>query len=271
MSFTTSDGVRLAVEKEGTGPGLVLVHGFGGAKEDFSDHVSALARDHTVVIFDHRGHGESEKPDDPAAYSFERMVADVLEVADWAGFDSFRLLGHSMGGMIARKVVIVAPERIDALVMMDTSCGPIPGFDADLIEAAAEVAVTQGKAALKELLDIAPVLQTPAYQRVLAERAGYQAFEERKWADLSVVMWGVMVREMAHQTDDLAALASTLPAPLMVLVGEQDKPFVIASHAMKQAIPAAELVVIKNAGHSPQFENPEAWMEAMTKFLAPIS
>jgi pimeloyl-ACP methyl ester carboxylesterase len=270
MRITTSDGVRLAVEKEGQGPGLVLVHGFGGAKEDFSDHVATLARDHTVVIFDHRGHGASEKPEDQAAYSLDRMVADVLEVADSAGFNSFRLLGHSMGGMIARKVVIAAPQRIDALVMMDTSGGPIPGFDPDLIEAAAEVALTQGKTALKELLEMAPVLQTPAYQRVLAERPGYQAFEDRKFADLSAVMWGVMALEMAHQTDDLAALASTLRAPLMVLVGEQDKPFVTASHAMKAAIPVAELMVIKNAGHSPQFENPEAWIEAMTKFLAPI-
>jgi pimeloyl-ACP methyl ester carboxylesterase len=82
MRITTSDGVRLAVEKEGQGPGLVLVHGFGGAKEDFSDHVATLARDHTVVIFDHRGHGASEKPEDQAAYSLDRMVADVLEVAD---------------------------------------------------------------------------------------------------------------------------------------------------------------------------------------------
>ena len=50
MRITTDDGVGLAVEVAGTGPGLLLVHGFGGAKEDFADHVAALARDHTVVI-----------------------------------------------------------------------------------------------------------------------------------------------------------------------------------------------------------------------------
>jgi pimeloyl-ACP methyl ester carboxylesterase len=180
VRITTDDGVGLAVEVTGEGPGLVLVHGFGGAKEDFADHVPTLARDNTVVIFDHRGHGASDKPDDPAAYSFERLGSDVLQVADHAGLDSFRLLGHSMGGMVSRKVVLRAPERVDALIMMDTSAGPIPGFDGSLIEAAAEVALTRGKTALKELLDMADPLTSPAYERVLRERPGYQEFQDRK-------------------------------------------------------------------------------------------
>ena len=110
-----NDGVGLAVEVVGDGPGLMLLHGLGGAKEDFADHVPTLARDHTVVTFDHRGHGESDNPTDPAAYSLERMVADSLAVADATGLDHFRLLGHSMGGMVARKIAIQEPSRIDAL------------------------------------------------------------------------------------------------------------------------------------------------------------
>src|SRR6476646_8745277 len=66
MRITIDDGVGLAVEVDGEGPGLLLVHGFGGAKEDFADHVPRMARTHTVVIFDHRGHGASDKPTDPA-------------------------------------------------------------------------------------------------------------------------------------------------------------------------------------------------------------
>ena len=103
MRITTDDGVGLAVEVAGSGPGLLLVHGFGGAKEDFADHVQVLARDHTVVIFDHRGHGASDKPGSPAAYSLDRLATDTLQVADASGLDSFRLLGHSMGGMVARQ------------------------------------------------------------------------------------------------------------------------------------------------------------------------
>jgi 3-oxoadipate enol-lactonase len=270
MDITTDDGVRLAVEIAGHGPGLLLVHGFGGAKEDFTDHVPALARDHTVVVFDHRGHGASDKPDDRAAYSLERLAADIVHVADAAGLDTFRLLGHSMGGMVARKVALGEPGRVDALVMMDTSAGPIPGFDPSLIDAAAEVALTRGKVALKELLDMAQVLETQAYQRVLLEREGYQEFCDRKFADLSPVMWGALAIALGHQSDDLPAMAATLGCPLLVIVGEQDTPFVDAGRAMADAIAGAELVIVPDAGHSPQFENPDVWFEALTKFLASV-
>ncbi|HEY5172028.1 MAG TPA: alpha/beta hydrolase [Acidimicrobiia bacterium] len=270
MRITTSDGIGLAVDVQGAGPGLLLVHGFGGAKEDFSDHVAALARDHTVVVFDHRGHGASDKPSDRGAYSIDRLATDVLEVADACELDRFRLLGHSMGGMVARQIPLRAPERIEALVMMDTSAGPIPGFDPALMDAAAEVAFTRGKDALKELLDLARVLETPAYRRTLLERTGYQDFEDRKWADLSAVMWGAMAVALAYQPDDLAALAAAVRFPTLVIVGAQDAPFVRASREMAHALDGAQLAIIPDAGHSPQFENPDAWIEALTRFLASV-
>jgi pimeloyl-ACP methyl ester carboxylesterase len=270
MRITTDDGVGLAVEVAGHGPGLLLVHGFGGAKEDFADHLPALAGDHTVVVFDHRGHGAGDKPDDRTAYSLDRLAADVVQVADATDLGTFRLLGHSMGGMVARKVALGEPDRVDALVMMDTSAGPIPGFDPSLIDEAAEVAFTRGKDALKELLDMAAVLETPAYERVLRDRAGYQEFCDRKFADLSPVMWGSLAIALAHQSDDLPAMAASLRCPLLIIVGEQDTPLVEASRLMADAIAGSELVIVPDAGHSPQFENPKVWLEALTKFLARV-
>ncbi len=270
MRITTSDGVGLAVEVAGSGPGLILVHGFGGAKEDFADHVPALARDHTVVVFDHRGHGASDKPSVRNAYSMDRLASDILDVADACGLDRFRLLGHSMGGMVGRQIPIRVPERVEAFVMMDTSAGPIPGFDPALMDAAAEVAFDRGKAALKELLDMVQVLETPAYTRTLAERPGYREFNERKWNDLSEIMWGAMAMALARQSDDLDALVASVRCPMLVLVGAQDKPFLRPSRTMADAIEGARLVVIPDAGHSPQFENPTAWIEAMTRFLATV-
>jgi pimeloyl-ACP methyl ester carboxylesterase len=138
------------------------------------------------------------------------------------------------------------------------------------MEAAAEVAFTRGKDALKELLDMASVLETPAYRRVLAERPGYEEFVNRKWDDLSEIMWGAMSVAMARQPDDLAALASAVRVPTLVIVGEQDAPFVGPCEAMATAIAGAQLVVIPDAGHSPQFENPEAWIDALSRFLASV-
>ena len=270
MRITMNDGVGLEVEVAGEGPGLLMLHGLGGAKEDFADHVPTLARENTVVTFDHRGHGQSDNPTDPAMYSLERLAADSLAVADATGLDHFRLLGHSMGGMVARKIAIQESSRVDALVMMDTSAGPIPGFEPELMDMGVEVALTQGKQALKDLMDMVSALETPAYKRVAAERPGFAEFEARKWDGMSEIMWGTMAHELAHQTDDLPALAASLRAPLLVLVGVEDKPFVIASQLMADAIPGAQLVVIPDAGHSPQLENPAAWIAALTGFLSAL-
>ena len=112
MRITTDDGVGLAVEVAGSGPGLLLVHGFGGAKEDFADHVAALARDHTVVdVRPPRPRRERQARPTRRRTRFDRLVADTLAVADAVGLDRFRLLGHSMGGMVARRIALDAAGR----------------------------------------------------------------------------------------------------------------------------------------------------------------
>jgi pimeloyl-ACP methyl ester carboxylesterase len=267
MRVRTDDGVELAVEVVGSGPGLILVHGHGGAKEDFADHVERLAERHTVVTFDHRGHGASDHPDDAASYSLARMRADTWEVADAVGLERFRVLGHSMGGMIVRRMPLEQPERVDALVLMDTSAGPVPDLVPELVEIGAYVGLREGKDALKVLLDSVGTLDTEAYRRLLADRPGYREFEDRKWADTSVVMWSTLAVEIAHQPDDLPMLRE-LTCPTMVIVGALDVAFVAVSHAMAGAIPRARLEVIPDAGHSPQFECPDQWIDRLERFLA---
>jgi len=154
--------------------------------------------------------------------------------------------------------------------MMDTSAGPVPGFDPALMDIAVDVALDQGKAALKELLDFGGALDSPAYQKLLKQRAGFQELEDRKWAGVSEIMWGTLAHELAHQNDELPLFAASLRAPLLILVGEQDTPFLAASRLMADAIPDAQLVVIPAAGHSPQTENAAAWIAALTGFLSSL-
>jgi 3-oxoadipate enol-lactonase len=269
MRVTMDDGVALEVTDAGGGPALLLVHGFGGAKEDFADHIEALAERHRVVTFDLRGHGESDGPTELDAYSLDRMAADVIGVADALGIGGFRLLGHSMGGMVARRVVLAHPARIDALVLMDTSPGPIPSIDPDTLEAAATVMLDDGKEVLRPLLDAAATLESPARQRLIAERPGVEAFEDAKWEALSGVMWAAMAREIARQPDQLSLLAN-VHNPTLVIVGDQDTSFLEPSRRMAATIPGAELVVVPDAGHSPQFENPRVWLDALEGFLARV-
>ncbi len=268
MRVTVDDGVALATVVAGPpdAPGLLLVHGFGGAKEDFADHVEALARDHRVVTFDHRGHGESDAPDDPGAYSLDRLAVDTLTVADVTGLRDLRLLGHSMGGMVTRRIVLEHPGRLAALVLMDTSSGPPPGLDPELIAFGVEIVREHGMGELKRVQDELDPLGSPSYRRLLADRPGFREYSERKWASLSPVMWMRLALEIVTQPDQLGDLAG-VTLPTQVIVGDEDVTFLEPCREMAATVPGAELAVIATAGHSPQFENPPAWFAALHGFL----
>jgi len=260
-----NDGVELEVEVRGSGPALVCVHGFGGAKEDFADHVDRLAARATVVTLDLRGHGDSGGPDHLAAYSLDGLADDVLAVADALAFDRFRLLGHSMGGMVVRRVALAAPDRVEAVVFMSTAAGPPQGLDPDLVDMGALLAM-EDFAALKAILDEARVLGTPAYERLLAERPGFREFGDWKWSRLTPAMWAALGPQVAREPDATGDVRR-LECPTLVMIGELDAVFYDASLALADAAPRSRLAVIPDAGHHPQFENPEAWLDALVSFL----
>jgi pimeloyl-ACP methyl ester carboxylesterase len=100
---------------------------------------------------------------------------------------------------------------------------------------------------LKRIMDAFEPLSTPAYEKMLADRPGYKEFNERKWATLSAVMWATMGRAIRDQPDELAALAD-VRCPTLVIVGEQDLPFLGVSVEMAETIPGAELVDDRRIG-----------------------
>ena len=266
MRVEADDGVGLTVAVAGDGPPLLLVHGFGGAKEDFTDHLAALGEHATVAVFDHRGHGASDHPADGAAYSFDRLVADTLGVADALGFEGFRLLGHSMGGMVARRLVLAHPDRVEALVLMDSGPGPPPGVKPATVDLGIEIARHDGMAVLRKVQDEMDPLGTPANRRLLAERPGYREFCDRKWEALSREMWVALAAELVRQPDQLGAMRA-IGCPTLVIVGEEDELFLAPSRDMAETVPGARLVVIRDAGHSPQFENPSVWFDVVDGFV----
>ncbi|HET9443679.1 MAG TPA: alpha/beta hydrolase, partial [Acidimicrobiales bacterium] len=183
------------------------------------------------------------------------------------GWARFTLLGHSMGGMAAQHLAIDAPDRLEGLVLMGTSHSVPDGIDPVIVELGKAVVRSGGMGLLVEAArQQAGPLGTPAHDRVVRQRAGYREFSERKTLSASADMWLAMVDELLAQPDRLADLAA-VEVPTLVLVGEQDRSFLAHSRRIAAAMPRARLVVVPDAGHSPQFENPRAWFEALSAFL----
>jgi pimeloyl-ACP methyl ester carboxylesterase len=265
--------VTLSVAEAGPGGRpLLLVHGFGGVKEDFTDFLDDLAGlGWHAMAPDLRGHGASDKPDDEDAYSFEIFATDVLALADQLGWDRFVLLGHSMGGMVAQHVVLDRPERVSALVLMDTSHASPDGVDRAVVDLAVSVLREHGVETFVQLSnEVADPLASPAHVRLLRERPGYEAFCNAKALGASGAMRISMFPRFIDQPDRLARLAG-VAVPTLVIVGEQDAAFVGHARRMAKTIPGARLAVIPGAGHSPQFEQPAAWWTALNSFLEELA
>lgn len=239
---------------------LLLVHGFGGSRDDFTEWLPAFA----ALGWDAAA---PELP--PTLRSLDDVADCILATADGLGWDRFVLFGHSMGGMAAQRVALRAEagaDRLDALVLMGTTHGPIP-VERGTVELGKAIVRDGGMAALVEAQRDRP--RPPAMERLLRERPGYREFMERKALAMDPDMWLALVDDMLDQPDRLDALRSVALATLVV-VGEQDD-FRTDNERIAAAMPNARLVVVPDAAHSPQFEAPDAWWQAVSSFLEEVS
>ena len=266
--------IELAVAEAGVGGRpLLLVHGFTGAKEDFTDWLEPLAAlGWHVVIPDQRGHGDSPKPAHDGAYSFDVFAEDLLGLLDALGFASVVALGHSMGGMVVQTAALRAPERFGALVLMDTSHRALKGVDPGVVELGVALALDEGMASVLAAQAAFAGPGAPAHERVVATKPGYTAFNDRKLLAVAPPMYAAMLQAITDPVSPIDRLEGlrTLTVPALVMVGEQDAPFLGPSRRMAEALSHGELVVLPDAAHCPQFEAPDAWWAALSGFLARV-
>ncbi len=112
--FFDAKGVKIHFLIEGTGEPVVLIHGLDSSARinwQMPGTIDALARDHQVIAIDLPGYGESDKPADPAAYG-EQWVDDVILLLDHLNIRKAHIVGYSMGGMVALKLIAEHPERV---------------------------------------------------------------------------------------------------------------------------------------------------------------
>ena len=258
--------VDLHVVDGGAGaPPFLLVHGYTGSSLDWADVQPSLAEHRRVVAYDQRGHGESTNTGDPASYTFDALVADLGALVDALDLAPFDLLGHSMGGIVALRYALEHPEQVRSLILMDTFAEPAGALPQDMIDGLVAKARTDGMGAVLEVMR--PFMEGMMSQQPPERRAVLAARMERKIPNMDPEAFGSFARELNTYPSMVARLGE-LAMPVTVLVGENDTNLVQPAHVMAAAIPGAELVVFPGAGHSPQEDDPAAWLAAVEKHLA---
>ncbi|GAB2707402.1 alpha/beta fold hydrolase [Nocardia thraciensis] len=246
--FETFDGLELNFrEWEGDGVPVVLQHGIvadTNANWMSVGVVTALREaGHRVISLDARGHGRSEKPHDPARYSWAAMAADVRALYDELGLDQVVQVGYSMGAIISL-LVAAADARVTRLAIGGVGCGVVDlgGIDHRAITAEQLVAAMRGEAA--------QVPMPGALFRLLAEAVG---------ADLPAIA-AVAAGLNEAPIDDLTAVAM----PTLVLAGDAD-PFAAEPERLAAALPDARLTVVPG-DHLAAVATPE-FHTALVEFL----
>ncbi len=140
MPYVTNDALRIHYQVEARGEPLVLFHGLTGSGERWRDtgYTDELGKTYRLILIDARGHGQSDKPHDPAAYRRRCQAADVVAVLDDMGIDTARFWGHSMGGDVALTLGRYHPDRVHSLVVTGYSPFAAEGDEAAEMAAWAE-------------------------------------------------------------------------------------------------------------------------------------
>jgi pimeloyl-ACP methyl ester carboxylesterase len=243
------NGIKLHYEVHGSGPALLLTHGYSSTSAMWNGQIEALSRNHQLVLWDMRGHGQSDYPSDPAAYSEALTVADMAALLDEIGAESAIVGGLSLGGYMSLAFYRAHPERVRALLIIDTG----PGFKkGDARDAWNKRAHETGDRFEREGL---AVLQSLSRER--------STVSHRDASGLARAARGMLTQRDAGVIESLPGIR----VPALVVVGADDTPFLAASDYMAAKIPGARKVIIPAAGHAVNIDQPQAFVEAVLPFL----
>jgi pimeloyl-ACP methyl ester carboxylesterase len=249
MAKLDRDDVAIHYEIEGEGPVLLLSHGYSATGEMWRGQVEALKDRFRVITWDMRGHGASDYPEDPAAYSEALTLGDMAALLDAAGAERAILGGLSLGGYMSLAFNLTHAERVRALLIIDTG----PGFRND------EARDGWNKNALRT----ADRYESEGLARLQRGTAEMRASRHRDASGLVRAARGMLTQRDARVISSLPNIA----VPSLVVVGADDAPFLAAADYMAGKIPGAKKVVIPNAGHAANMDQPEVFNAAVREFL----
>jgi pimeloyl-ACP methyl ester carboxylesterase len=251
MPYIDRDGVKIHYESAGSGPALLLSHGYSSSTRMWEGQVAAFSDTYQVITWDMRGHAGSDSPADQAQYSEQLTVDDMAAILKACGAETAIVGGLSLGGYMSLAFYLHHPAMVRALMLFDTG----PGY------------------------------KNPVSREGWNETSRKRA-ENLEKNGLAAMGGGSEVRISAHRSADGLAKAARgmlaqfnsaviesldkIAVPTLVLVGANDQPFLGGTDYMAAKIPGAQKVVIENAGHASNIDQPEAFNAAVNAFLATL-
>ena len=248
--LTRPGGVDVAFEVHNptaSGIPLLLTHGFGATAAMWDRNLAALSDDRPVIVWDQRGHGSSDSPEDRAQYGRDISVADMTAILDRVGVRRAVLGGMSLGGYLSLAFHLAYPQRVSALVLVDTG----PGYRND----AARGKWNDWVEKVAQRLERG---EPPGHASPEVARAVHVHPE-----GLPRAARGSMTQHDARVIESLGTIA----IPTLVVVGAQDTDFLAGADYMHSRIANSRKLVIDDAGHAANMDQPDIFNAAVRELL----
>lgn len=266
--FVTVDGARIYYEMAGEGTPFVMIHAGVADSRQWNNEFEFFGQDYQVVRYDLRGYGKSE----PVAGEFNHMDDLVALLNTLELHEPFIMMGCSMGGGLAMDFTLTHPSRVRALIMVGSAPS---GLELD-VPALAKFAEAE-KAYEAGDLDLLAELETQIWfdGRDRTPEQVDQAMRKLAY-EMNRNALSLEARQLGKRLPNTAVQAfdrlSNLKQPVLVIVGSQDTPYILAAaDYMLEKLPLARMVRIDNAAHLPNMEHPHQFQTLVMEFLAGLS
>lgn len=255
--------MRLHVVEAGAGPVVVILHGLFGAARNFATIQRRLAARYRVLALDLRNHGES--PHAPSM-DYRTLAADVEETLAAEGARPAAVVGHSMGGKVAMRLALAAPDAVSRLVVCDIAPVAYP---------------THGHRryiAAMRALPLVPDLTRAAADAALTDAVPSASLRQFLLHSLrfgAAPSWRLGLAEIAEGMPDIesweAPPGAAYTGPTLFLTGGRSD-YVLPEHrpAIRALFPHSRFTTLKQAGHWLHADDPEGFLAALAAFLAPL-
>jgi pimeloyl-ACP methyl ester carboxylesterase len=266
--LTTDDGVKLYYEETGSGIPIVFVHEFAGDHRSWEPQVRYFSRRYRCITYNARGYPPSDVPKEAGRYSQDRARDDIRAVLDALKIDKAHVVGLSMGGFATLHFGFTYQDRARSLVI--AGCGYGAARDKrqqfmEEAEASARAFETNGMAKQAEAYGLGPTRVQFQNKDPRGWSEFMQQLKEHSTEGATGTLRGVQARRPSLY--DLVDKMKTITAPALVMTGDEDWPCLEPGILMKQTIPTAALVVMPNAGHGINTEDPGAFNAHLADFF----
>jgi len=269
MATVPAGEARLYAEAHGKGVPVLFSCALCTTHENWRPQVAPLvAAGARVVLWDYRGHGRSDAPSDPAAYSLDAVLADIGRVLDWAApGEPAVLAGLSFGGLASLHFAARFPERVRALILVDSGPGfKNPDAQANWTRATFRTATFLELRGLAHFVERASATTVGLKPDLPAARAAARAIADQDPAGLAH-----FAREVAAVAPPVIDALASIDVPALVIVGEKDEPYLRAAEVMASKLPRAEKFTIPGAGHIVNIEACDAFNARVIAFLERVA